>query len=401
MRGDIYKVAGTRFYSIGDSVIVTTPDIHKIYESLINNNFNNNPVTDTTNWSEVSSTNRWKCFDNTIGSQSSQATSMSYVLAPGAIDSVALLNMESSSVQISLRDPSSDLITNGTAWTGATGTTPPTGWDTTDASTTFLIDSGAIKITAAGAGYGMYQQASVTPGNKMQLLGAYKNTAGDIAQFGVYDVTHSAWITALTDLASSITESTFSNIFTVPAGCVVIRVYLVGRTSGDIVWFDTVQLSDGVYDETVTTGASKTDVTKLDLPQFAAGILTVTVNNTGSVAKVGEIKVGVKTYMGKTAPLPAFDFTNYSTTTIDTWGHYDIVPRAKAKILKCTVIVPNTIIDEVNRLMMLYADTLLVWVVDDEYNCMIALGYLKKWNGALGNSAASSSRCNWEAVGIT
>ena len=80
-------------------------------------------------WLEVSATNRWKAFDGTLGMQTSRALAIEYVLAPGAIDSVALLNIESTTVQIVEIDTASDLVTNGQSWTGATGTTQPTSWD--------------------------------------------------------------------------------------------------------------------------------------------------------------------------------------------------------------------------------------------------------------------------------
>ena len=98
--GDIYKSAYVPVYSQEDQVIKN----HVIYESLTNNNKNNDPETDTTNWLEVGPTNRWACFDGTIGNQSTQAESMTYILAPGEVDSLALLNLESTSVRVDVVD---------------------------------------------------------------------------------------------------------------------------------------------------------------------------------------------------------------------------------------------------------------------------------------------------------
>jgi hypothetical protein len=56
-------MAGGTTYADGDRVIVTTPNIHKIYESQQAANTGNDPTTDDgTWWLEVSSTNRWKLF---------------------------------------------------------------------------------------------------------------------------------------------------------------------------------------------------------------------------------------------------------------------------------------------------------------------------------------------------
>jgi hypothetical protein len=51
-------------------------------------------------WKEVSATNRWKAFDAKNGAQVSQASLISYSLAPGLIDSIALLNLDATSVRI-------------------------------------------------------------------------------------------------------------------------------------------------------------------------------------------------------------------------------------------------------------------------------------------------------------
>lgn len=55
-------------YTIGTPVIVTTPNIHKIYESAASGNTGNDPVTDDgTWWTEISATNLWKMFDGKTG----------------------------------------------------------------------------------------------------------------------------------------------------------------------------------------------------------------------------------------------------------------------------------------------------------------------------------------------
>lgn len=97
-----YNAATT--YALGNRVIVTTGD-HGIYESLQNANTGNAPATSPTWWLRVSNTNRWKAFDSKIADQTSNTSSINYVLSPGSIDAVALLNMDATSVQITLTDP--------------------------------------------------------------------------------------------------------------------------------------------------------------------------------------------------------------------------------------------------------------------------------------------------------
>lgn len=350
-------------------------------------------------WLEIGPTNRWACFDGTIGNQSTQAESMTYILAPGAIDSVALLNIESTTVDIVEIDNDDNLVTNGTAWTGATGTTQPNSWDKVGTPADYTIDGGMIRITTDAVNEGQSQTIAVSAATEYQLLGKYKNTAGDIAQIAIYDVTHSANILATTDLASSTVESIFSQVFTTPAGCVSIRVSLMGKANGDIVWFDTVTLAPTEYSETVTTGTSKTDVVKLDVPQKANGILTVTINYAAGTAKLGELIVGIKTNIGTMRYSPSIGITDYSTKAVDTYGHYSIVPRTFAKRMNCSLIILNTVIDEIIRLLTLYRSTELVWIGDANYNSLIIYGYYKDFQVVFARPL--SSDCALEIEGLT
>jgi hypothetical protein len=61
-------------------------------------------------WKEISATNRWKPFDGKIGSQAEQSESISYSLTPGMIESIAFLNLDASSIKITITDPSEGVV---------------------------------------------------------------------------------------------------------------------------------------------------------------------------------------------------------------------------------------------------------------------------------------------------
>jgi hypothetical protein len=100
---------------------------HKIYESLAGANVGHDPVVDCAlavplYWKEVSATNRWKAFDNKVGSQTSQATSITYRITAGLqFDSIAFLNLDAVSVQAVLTDPVDGEVYNETVDLLATG----------------------------------------------------------------------------------------------------------------------------------------------------------------------------------------------------------------------------------------------------------------------------------------
>jgi hypothetical protein len=102
---------------------------------------------------------------------------------------------------------------------------------------------GGMKVVAGAAYAGRYQNVTVTASTTYNLRFRYKNTAGDITAYGVYDVTHGAYIVVVTDLANTTTWSALQAIdVVVPAGCTSISIRLLGKANGDIVWFDDVSL---------------------------------------------------------------------------------------------------------------------------------------------------------------
>lgn len=92
-------VSGTS-YSVGNRVIRTS--VHKVYERVVAGAGTTAPESDATNWLEVGPTNRWEMFDAKVGTTTENASSITVVLQPGRINSLALLNLDASTVDVSL-----------------------------------------------------------------------------------------------------------------------------------------------------------------------------------------------------------------------------------------------------------------------------------------------------------
>ncbi|WP_019702250.1 carbohydrate-binding protein [Paracidovorax oryzae] len=84
--------AGTT-YAKGARVVQAT--VHKVYQSTQDGNVGKDPATDPSGaWVEVGATNRWKAFDRSVSSQTTQASSIQYRLRPGqAVTSMAALHI--------------------------------------------------------------------------------------------------------------------------------------------------------------------------------------------------------------------------------------------------------------------------------------------------------------------
>ncbi len=94
-------------YASADYVIVTSTGVHKVYQSLQNTNLNKDPTSaaNAAWWAEVSPTNRWRMFDQASGTVSTDSSSIDVTLAPGRIDSVALLDVDCHEARIRMSTP--------------------------------------------------------------------------------------------------------------------------------------------------------------------------------------------------------------------------------------------------------------------------------------------------------
>jgi hypothetical protein len=97
-------------FVVGDKRIMTT-GVHKVYQCLVAHTStdaagapNLNTTGTTPTWLELSSTNRWKMFDQEVGSVTLTASPLTVVFKPGAINSLALLELVGRSATVSVKD---------------------------------------------------------------------------------------------------------------------------------------------------------------------------------------------------------------------------------------------------------------------------------------------------------
>lgn len=95
-------------YSIGDRVIVLAN--HSVYEAVTPST-NKPPATSPNDWLRVGATNRWRMFDETIGSRTEADEGLTVEVAPGEIvSSVALVNVDASSVRVTMTDDTEGVV---------------------------------------------------------------------------------------------------------------------------------------------------------------------------------------------------------------------------------------------------------------------------------------------------
>ena len=92
--------AAGALYAVGDNVVRTST--HRIYECQLAGTSATPPEADPINWVEIGPTNRWGMFDQKVGTTTSAPESLTVTLAPGRINSLALLGVQADSATITL-----------------------------------------------------------------------------------------------------------------------------------------------------------------------------------------------------------------------------------------------------------------------------------------------------------
>ena len=149
-------------YALADRVILD----HLIYESVQAGNLNKAPATEPDWWSEVSATNRWKCFDLSSTTQTLiDAADYYEITTAQAINALALVNISGVlTVRVRLTDPSFGVVYDQTA--DLTSVPPEASWyswffDTRTEETQFVVDDIPsypnavlrVDLTSSGAAY--------------------------------------------------------------------------------------------------------------------------------------------------------------------------------------------------------------------------------------------------------
>lgn len=81
-----------------------------VYQSLVNSNLNHQPSISPTQWVRIGPTNARAMFDQTVSTQTESPSPIEVVLETGVIDSIALINLYASEVQIEVKDGSGGAV---------------------------------------------------------------------------------------------------------------------------------------------------------------------------------------------------------------------------------------------------------------------------------------------------
>jgi len=89
-------------YIVGDIVLRTTTE--RLYQRLVAGTTATAPESDTTNWLDIAPSNKWAMFDGEISTATTKSTSLTVVLKPGYVNSLALFGLVGSNLAVTVRD---------------------------------------------------------------------------------------------------------------------------------------------------------------------------------------------------------------------------------------------------------------------------------------------------------
>jgi hypothetical protein len=96
-------VSGTT-YAIGDLRIRT--QTHRVYKRKTAGAGTTAPESDPTNWEDVGPTLRWAMFDQEVNTQTTGSSPLTVTIAPGIVNSLALIELVGTSVTVTVTDGS-------------------------------------------------------------------------------------------------------------------------------------------------------------------------------------------------------------------------------------------------------------------------------------------------------
>jgi hypothetical protein len=99
---DFAAWSGATTYALNAKAIKTST--HRIYQSLAAGNLNHDPETNPDKWLDIGPTNRWAMFDKSVGTLTTATHEIDVSIAPGSIDSLALLDLQAETARVTMVD---------------------------------------------------------------------------------------------------------------------------------------------------------------------------------------------------------------------------------------------------------------------------------------------------------
>lgn len=140
------------------------------------------------------------------------------------------------------------------------------------------------------------------------------------------------------------------------------------------------------------------DIAIVDLPPYAAAVLSVTIDAGDDTAKCGELVVGLTRSIGDTVYGSGVGILDYSIKADDGFGGYVVTERAFAKRADFDVVIQTSNVAAVQKYLASIRATPAVFVGVDDREETILYGFFRSFNIIISNP--STSDCSIEAEAL-
>jgi hypothetical protein len=135
-----------------------------------------------------------------------------------------------------------------------------------------------------------------------------------------------------------------------------------------------------------------------EIPTLTSGRGKLTLDYTGSTAKIGGLIYGNQFEIGKTQWGSSFGIRDYSTKETDAFGNYIIVQRASSDRIDADVLVELNRTGMVRKVLTEYRATPVVWSGGDNNDVLVTYGYYKDFSVILSTPAGADCAIQIEGV---
>lgn len=394
---DTFTMAGSwdsdeYVYVINESDDTTPRYPVEIYQSLEDANTGNYPPTSLTKWALVSSSNRWKMFDDYISEQTEDTKNIKIEINCSQTNAVGLFNLQGSEVTL-IQATNTDLVTDGDcssdSFTKGDGWAYDGGDDDYNCDGTQVADSKLYQdcSTVAGKEYFVkFTVSNYSAGNIAPMAGGTAGTdvAADGEHFEIITAGGVAedGLIADADFIGTVDDISIMSVIshnTVELGALVVADYYE-------YFFGTIIYVEDLFWE---------------YPYYANSRLIIEIATQSGTAACGIVSLG-KTYkLGRTSYDPKIGIEDYSKKETDTLGRTYLSQGAYAKTLDIDMWLYNYEIDYVYRRFAAIRGRAAIFNANNEgtsYETMIVYGFYEDFKIVI--PGPTISKCSIEIQGL-
>lgn len=394
-------------YDLGDRVILTST--HKIYESIVDGvgtNTGNDPATTTGYWIEIGATNRWKMFDQSVGSATT--TAAGYLVATvkladaDFVDALALLDIKGTKVVVEVlaqslgsssvsSSPTTSASPSGGASLSSSTSASPSSSESASVSSSpssSLSSSPSSSVSSSpssspSSSLSASASSSVSPSGGASISSSLSNSpSASVSGSPTTSPSTSLSDSASTSISGSPSESASSSLSPSPSSSASASPYPEGvhwryeksllsepaETDND--WYQYFFASLGQLDNFVL----------LDVPVWPDAMLRITL--TGEEIELGTFAFGRAMDIGTTLWGLSLGITDYSTKETDEFGVTTVVERVYAKTMECELFLESSRLQGTYKFLASIRATPVVWIgsTAEVYLSTILYGFYKDFD---------------------